>query len=42
MFKHHVVGADAAGGANPGNNIPKSNEFLALEIRMEESKNKMR
>ncbi|WP_257130577.1 phage scaffolding protein [Bacillus toyonensis] len=38
MFKK-VVGADAAGGANPGTN-PKANEILALEKELEEAKTK--
>ncbi|MEH7457730.1 phage scaffolding protein [Bacillus sp. JJ1127] len=38
MFKK-VVGADAAGGANPGTN-PKANEILALEKELEEAKAK--
>ncbi|HDX9631824.1 TPA: phage scaffolding protein [Bacillus cereus] len=38
MFKK-VVGADAAGGANPGTN-PRANEILALEKELEEAKTK--
>ncbi|AYY27360.1 scaffolding protein [Bacillus sp. FDAARGOS_527] len=38
MFKK-VVGADAAGGANPGTN-PRVNEILALEKELEEAKTK--
>ena len=38
MFKK-VVGADAAGGANPGTN-PRANEILALEKELEEAKEK--
>lgn len=38
MFKK-VVGADAAGGANPGTN-PRANEILALEKELEEAKAK--
>ncbi|WP_252195829.1 scaffolding protein [Bacillus mycoides] len=38
MFKK-VVGADAAGGANPGTN-PRANEILSLEKELEEAKTK--